>query len=157
MNFKNFRQNQIPQKEDLILAEGVSMQSFINSVKKYNTIDDALIHLSDENIEFYLLNINSRELNNLLKKNKIKSLQETCLQETCLQESGITLGMAPHLPASPSEPKQTIFKNLKYKGQYITLEYNPELQSWFPTLRFRSIITALKYIKKQVDYNEKDV
>lgn len=149
MDFKNFNKKfhnnkkvQEIQTQEIILAEGVTSKSFINAVKQYKSIDDALLHLSDENVEFYLLNINSKEINNLLKKNKIQGLQET----------EITLGMAPG-----SDKQQNIYKNLKYKGQYITLEYNPELQSWFPTLRFRSIITALKYIKKQVDYNEENV
>ena len=128
MNFKDFNNIQ--------LAEKVTLDDFVTKVKSYNSIDDALKSLSDEYTEFYLLNMNNKKLKKLLKNKLQEDWEET-------------LGYAP-------EPKK-IRKNLKYKGQYITVEYDPELQTWFPMLRFRSIVTALKYIKKHVDYTEKDI
>jgi len=129
MKFKDF--NSIP------IAENITKDDFIQKIKSYSTIDDALLGLPDEYIEYYMINMNS--LNKELKK----------LKKLNLQEEEKTLGYAP-------APKK-IIKQIKYKGQYITVEYDPELQSWFPAIRFRSIMTALKYIKKQVNYSEKDI
>ena len=120
----------------IILAEGVTQKDFINQVKKYLSIDNALKYLQDEYIEWYLLNINNKKLQKELKSSN-------------LQEEELTTGYAP-------EPYK-IRKNIKYKGQYITVSYDPELGTWFPTIRFRSIVSALKYIKRTVDYQEQDV
>ena len=125
--------------DSVVLAENVSEKDFIKSVTSYSSIDDALMHLEDEYIEWYMLHINSPSLNNALKKLNIQGLQET----------DITLGYAP--------AEDRIIKNIKYKGQFITVEYDRELGSWFPAIRFRSIISALKYIKSEVDYDEKMV
>ncbi len=130
--------------QNISIAEGVTEKDFITAVKSYSSIDDAMLGLDDKFIEWYLLNVNSKSLNRALRKLKI-NLHET----SNILEDDITLGYA------PSNDKIT--KNIKYKGQYITLEYDRELGSWFPAIRFRSIITALKYIKSQVDYSVNNV
>ena len=120
-----------------IVENKVTQREFITAVKSYSNIDDAMSHLSDEFIEFYLLNVNSTKLTKELKKlNIVESIEHT-------------LGYA------PADDK--IIKSIKYRGQFITLEYDRDLGSWFPAIRFRSIITALKYIKAQVDYEEDDI
>ena len=138
MKFKEFNKQ---------LAENVTYKDFITKVKGYSSIDDALLHLSDEYTEWYLLNINNKILNKELKKLKLEETEKT--KETELTEDDLTLGYAP-------QPKK-ITKNIKYKGQYITVSYDPDLGTWFPTIRFRSISTALKYIKAHVDYNSKNI
>lgn len=137
MNFKNFNTIQ--------LAENVTLSKFIKNVSSYSSLDDALAHLDDEYTEWYLLNINSKKLNSELKKiNLVENLHNLYNLD-----DNKTLGF--------STKEKPLIKQIKYKGQYITVEYNRELGSWFPAIRFRSITTALKYIKNQVDYFEKNV
>ena len=121
-----------------IVENKINMKEFINAVRSYSNIDDALGSLDPEYIEYYMININSKKL--------LKELQKIKLVETDAEK---TLGYA------PAEDK--IIKTIKYRGQFITLEYDRDLGSWFPAIRFRSIISALKYIKKQVDYKEEDI
>lgn len=131
---------------NLPLAEGVTEKSFITALKGYSNIDDAMAHLDDEYIEYYLINMDKKSLKNALKKYNIhikESIKES------YEDPEITLGYAPQ--------DGTIVKNIKYKGQYITLTYNKELGTWNPEIRFRSVMTALKYIKAQVNYNQSDV
>lgn len=123
----------------IVLAENVSEKEFIKAINSYSSIDDALTKLSDEYIEWYMLNINSKTLIKKLKKLNIQGITE----------EEITLGFG--------TADKKITKSIKYKGQFITVEYDRDLGSWFPAIRFRSIISALKYIKKQVDYDEQDV
>jgi len=122
--------------QSIILAENVTLDNFIKNVQNYSTLDDALANMEDDYIEWYLLNMNNKKLKQNLKKLK-------------LYEDDVTLGYAP-------EPKK-IKKNIKYKGQFITVEYDPELATWFPMIRFRSIVSALKYIKRTVDYNTENI
>ena len=137
MTFNNYR-NQEP-----ILAEGIKEIDFINAINSYTSIDDALLRLDDEYIEWYMMNMNSKKVKNLLKRLNISGLHEDT------QNTQTTLGYAPSA--------DRITKSIKYKGQFITVEYDRELGSWFPAIRFRSIISALKYIKAEVDFDEKNI
>jgi hypothetical protein len=131
MNFKEYTK-----LHDVKLAENVNMNDFVKKVSSFSNIDDAMLSLPDEYVEWYLLNINNKKLHKLLKKLNIN-------------EDDLTLGYAPS--------RTRIIKNIRYKGQYITIEYDPELSNWFPSIRFRSIVSALKYIKKEVDYDEENI
>lgn len=126
---------------NIVLAEGVSEQSFLQAINSYSSIEDAMVNLKDEFIEWYLLNLNSKSLKHKLKKLHIDGISEAEIERT--------LGFAP--------AADKVVKNIKYKGQFITIEYDRDLGSWFPAIRFRSIISAMKYIKGQVDYDEKNI
>jgi hypothetical protein len=43
-----------------------------------------------------------------------------------------------------------VIKKIRYKGEFITLQYDEDL-GWFPAVRFRSVVNALKYIKNIAD------
>ena len=136
-------------KKDVINIQekSISEKDFLNGINSYTSINAALANLPEEYTEYYLLNINSKSLNKQLKDLHIQGIHET--NESILGTADRTLGFAP--------TKDRIIKNIKYKGQYITVEYDRELGSWFPAIRFRSIISALKFIKDQVDYDTKQV
>ena len=122
--------------------EKVTLKDFINKVRSFNDIDTALASLDDNYIEFYMLNINNKKLKKELQKlNLLEDYEE------------LIRGFNRYVP----DDTQKIVKKIKYKGQYLVLTYDKELQLWFPSIQFRSITTALKYIKKTADYEVGDV
>lgn len=118
-----------------LVTESVTEKDFIKAVSKYKDIDTALENLSDEYVEFFMLNINNKKFMNKLKKN-IK-----------LNEYAIDTDNKTTTKWSPDEPK---VRKIRYKGEFITLQYDSEL-GWLPTVRFRSVVNALRYIKKIAD------
>jgi uncharacterized protein YihD (DUF1040 family) len=113
----------------------INLKEFLKSVNSYSNLDDALEHLPEEYIEFYLNNMNNKQLNSSLKKLK---LQEDFEDLTDLTR---TLG---------TSPKEDKYKKIHYKGEYIVLKYD-DRWGWMPAMTFRSIVQATKYIKKLVD------
>lgn len=111
--------------KDTIIQEEITLDSFLLAVDEYLTFDDALVDLDESYFQFYI--DNEDILNKSLK----------------LSEADLTIGMSP--------TEEVRYKTVKYKGNFITLVYDPDLHSWFPTIRFRSIIPALKYGKSLAD------
>ena len=112
----------------------ITLKQFLQAVKSYSTLDDALEKLPDDYIEFYLKNINNKTLNKELKKiNLTEDFYEPYQTKT--------------VGTSPSTNK---FKQIRYKGEFIVLKYD-ERWGWLPSMTFRSITQATKYIKKLAD------
>lgn len=114
---------------EIPLAESITEKKFFSEIKKYPDIDTALMNLPDTFTEFYLLNINDKNFNKKLKKyTKVNEAEET----------------------SGWGREEGAVKKIRYKGEYITLTYDEDL-GWLPAVRFRSVVNALKYIKKLAD------
>jgi len=114
---------------EMPLAESITEKKFFSEIKKYPDIDTALMNLPDTFTEFYLLNINDKNFNKKLKKyTKVNEAEET----------------------SGWGREEGAVKKIRYKGEYITLTYDEDL-GWLPAVRFRSVVNALKYIKKLAD------
>jgi uncharacterized protein YihD (DUF1040 family) len=110
----------------------MTLKDFIEGVQQYPDLDTALENLPDEYIEFYLKNMNTKSFNKALKK---------YLNEDYEPEFTQTLGNA---------PIGYKYKKIHYKGEYIILKYDPRY-GWVPSMSFRSIVNATKYIKKIAD------
>ena len=128
--------NKIILEQEEQYNESLDIEKFLAKVSKYDSLDDALLSLPDSYIEFYFKN--SKLLN--------KSLKNMGLVESITPENPGYVGWSP-----TPQGTETTYKNIKYKGNIITLEYNPELRTWFPQVRFRSVTQALKYAKSLVD------
>jgi hypothetical protein len=120
------------------LNESINKSDFIQGVSKYSSLDDALMNLPDEYTEFYFKHINDKKLEKTLKKLK---LVENINEVTDVLTYDVTVG------TSPQDQK---FKRIHYKGEYIVIKYD-ERFGWIPSISFRSIPKALKYIKKVFD------
>ena len=119
--------------KEYILNEETNIKTFIKNIKKYKDLDTALLKLPDEYTEFYLKNINNKELNKQLKKlNLVEDMEQSKNQ---------TLGTSP----TPGK-----FKKLHYKGHYLVLKYDEDL-GWIGTPSFRDITSTLRYVKKLAD------
>ncbi len=110
----------------------ITLETFLLDVSNYSTLDDAFEELPEEYAEFYI--------NNSTKLNK--ALKNMHMLESA--ESPGETGWSPSVDTMK-------YKTIKYKGSLITLEWNPELRTWLPTIRMRSIVGALKYAKSLVD------
>jgi uncharacterized protein YihD (DUF1040 family) len=111
----------------------INLKQFIQAVNSYSNLDDALENLPEEYIEFYLNNMNNKDLNKNLKRLK--------LQEEFEPYQDQTLG---------TSPSSTKFKKIHYRGEYIILKYDSRW-GWIPAMSFRSITQATKYIRKLAD------
>ncbi len=118
--------------ETHINEEKITISSFLTKIAQYSTLDQALVELPEEYLEFYFNN----------EKLLQKSLKKLHLTEASREDPGY-LGWAP--------PEEKIHKNIKYKGNIITLEWDSELKTWFPQVRFRGITESVKYAKKLVN------
>lgn len=128
--FKDALQNELFQeKQNHILT----IDEFVEAVLEYDTLDLALVNLDESYFQFYVDN----------QKIVDKTLRKVGLNESEPDDDKSTLGW--------SRPDKIVYKTIKYKGEYITLVFDPELGSWFPTIRFRSIIKAMKYGKELAD------
>jgi hypothetical protein len=117
-----------------ILTEGkISIKDFIIAVNSYTNLDQALEELPDEYVEFYLKNINNKQLNKELKKLKLVEDYEVYDKRT-----------------TTDDPTNNRFKKINYKGEYIILTWD-QRYGWIPQVSFRSIAKATKYIKKLAD------
>jgi len=134
----------IIQQEEQLFNESITLEIFLDSVSSYSTLDEAFVHLPDTFIQFYLEN------ENLLNKSLI-SLQ--------LLEAGARGPESPSYTGwSPdAQNDDIVYKTIKYKGILLTLEYNPELKSWFPQVRFRSITKALRHAKALAEIGDIDL
>jgi uncharacterized protein YihD (DUF1040 family) len=112
----------------------VTLNQFLQAVNSYSSLDDALENLPDDYIEFYLNNMNNKQLNKNLKKLK-------------LIEADFEIYNTQTLGTSPQSGK---YKKINYKGEYIILKYD-DRYGWIPAMSFRSISQATKYIKKLAD------
>ncbi len=121
--------------EDKVDISAISIDSFIDEVILYNTIDEALYDLDEAYMEFYMNNQDIIE--------RTASFKEFIGMNESAESPG-TSSWAPDF-------EKTVYKNIKYKGHILTLEYNHDLQTWFPSIRFRSVVKSLKYIKNEVD------
>ncbi len=108
----------------------ITIISFLDAIKDYNTLEEFL-STHDEYIQFY--SDNERDLNITLKKLNITEAEET-------------------LGWSGGGDK---IKTIRYKGEFINLEYNHNLNSWLPTVRYRSVINALKQGKALFELSQK--
>ena len=129
-SFKNYIK---PNLEDLYEGTNVSMKDFIKAVNSYSNIDDALASLPDEYTEFYIKNINNKDLSKELKKLKLVEDWEYSPDQT-----------------TQMSPQPGKFKRIHYKGDYIIMKYT-EGQGWTPYLTFRSISKALRFAKGLAD------
>ena len=114
----------------------VNLKRFLTAVNSYNSLDDALEKLPEEYTEFYLNNMNNKDLNKSLKK--LKLIEGF---EDFEPYQGQTLG---------TSPSSTKYKKIHYQGEYIILKYD-QRWGWVPTMSFRSITQAVKYIKRLAD------
>ena len=124
----------IIQQQETLFNESLDIEKFLSKVQGYSTLDEAFSDLSEEYLQFYFENSNVLE----------KSLINLNLLEAGLNgpESPSYVGWSPE-----AEKTEIIYKTVKYKGILLTLEYNPELKTWFPQVRFRSVTKALNHAK----------
>lgn len=108
----------------------ITLDEFLLTISEYESFDQALSELDESYLQFYIDNQNILD----------KSIYNQSLFES--EETNYS---------GWSAPEGQRFKTIKYKGEYITLEYEPELESWFPSVRFRSIVSAMKYGKALAD------
>lgn len=111
--------------------EEITLDSFIRKVRKFNSLDLALVELPSEYIDFY--SNNERNLNKQLKK--LKLLESS--------ESPGYVGF--------SYADTTTRKKIKYKGEIIVIEWDNENKVWIPWVSKRSIVQALRYGKSLID------
>ena len=130
MNFTDIVENTIEE------AQKITIDSFIETVASYGSLDDAVLELDDDMLQFYSNNL--RVLDKLLKK---RDLMES-IQYGSPGEQGY------HGWSRSGEDKT---KTIKYRGHLISLAWDAELGTWQPTVRFRSVSESLKYGKKLVD------
>ena len=109
----------------------LTVDSFIQDVSKYNSLDLALLELDSIYAEFYSDN------EKILKK----PLSKLNLYES--SETSNYLGV--------SYAQKTIRKKIKYKGEIILIEYDAENNVWIPWVATRSIVQAIKMGKAQID------
>ena len=109
--------------------KNITINSFIEKIKKYQSLEQALIELPQEYLEFYVNN--EKEISKAVKR----------LFES--QETQGYLGYAP--------PQETKTKVIKYKGQLIHLKWDDDSKNWVPMVAFRNILSAVRYGKKLVD------
>jgi hypothetical protein len=119
-----------------INESAIRLKDFLNAVKKYDNIDNALENLPDDYIEFYFKNMNSNVFNNKLKQMKLVE-SESEFEPYITQMGG-------------ASPKSGKYKKIRYKGEFIILKYD-ERWGWVPYMSFRSITQATQYIKKMAD------
>ena len=119
---ENINQNELNEKK-------VTISKFLKEIDAFDSLDDFLSNQPDNYLQFYL--DNAKTLDKTLSKMNIKE--------------ATTLGM------STGDSEEVTYKSIKYKGNFITLEYSPELGSWLPTVRFRSVVQALRYAKGVAD------
>jgi len=112
------------------IQEKITIPSFIDAVRKWGSLDQALINLNSKYIEFYLKNETS------LKK-AIKALNEDS------SESPGYVGQ--------SRTEDDVVKIIKYKGQLLRLQFDADTRHWLAIPAFRSIVQALRYGKDQID------
>ncbi len=107
----------------------ITVDSFVTSVENMGGLDQALEGLDDDEIQFYA--DNQRVIDRILTKR------------------GLTEGLHPESPGylGWSRPSKLKTKNIKHKGNIISLQFDPELGTWQPTMRFRSVTSALKFGK----------
>ena len=109
----------------------ITMDSFVISVENMGGLDQALEGLDDDEIQFY--SDNQRAIDRVLSKRGLLEAE----------------GLHPESPGylGWSRPSKLKTKNVKYKGNIISLQFDPDLGTWQPTMRFRSVTQALKYGK----------
>jgi hypothetical protein len=116
--------------EDIKKKDIITIDSFVSNVDKIGNLDDALDLLNDEHLQFY--SDNERQINKVLRKRNL------------LEDWGSPEG--PGYTGWARSPEKKI-KTIKYKGEIISLEWDPELATWMPVIRFRSVTQALKFGK----------
>jgi hypothetical protein len=122
-------------EHDALLNEKkITMDSFVLDVKALGGIENAILVLDDDHLQFY--SDNERAIDKLLRKYH-------------LDESYNNIDDIDYL--GWSKTSELKFKTIKYKGYLITLEWDPELATWQPTVRMRSVTNALRYGKELVD------
>lgn len=112
----------------------ISMDSFLLDVTSYSSLDEAFENLSDAHLNFYTDN------QDIIEK-ALYNMNFDIVESS--EDPGYT-GWSP-------DTDEVKYKTIKYKGNIITLVWEPELRTWFPTVRFRSIVQALKHGKSQID------
>ncbi len=114
----------------------ITPEMFVLKASEYHSLDLALEELSDDYIQYYFDN----------QRLVDKALRSQGLIEAAGAEDPGYLGW------QPSKTKKT--KKIKYKGEIIQLEYNPENGTWVPNVAFRSVTNALKFGKLLADMVE---
>ena len=112
----------------------ITLDSFIDIIYTYGTLDQAILDLDDDMLQFY--SDNFKVIDKLLIKHKL-------VEDYASPETPGYLGWA--------RAKDDKIKNIKYKGNIISLQWDTELATWQPTVRFRSVTESLKYGKMLVD------
>ena len=114
----------------------ITVDSFVLSVENMGGLDQALEELDDDELQFY--SDNQKQIDRLLQKRGLMEVIEV-MEAIASPENRGYLGWA--------RPLELKTKNIKYKGDIISLEFDPDLGTWQPTMRFRSVTKALKYGK----------
>ncbi len=115
---------------DIEINEKITIDSFVSDIEDLGSLDVVLDSLDDESLQFY--SDNEKQIDKLLKR---RNLSENWNSP---EDSG-------YAGWSPSDKRKV--KTIKYKGDIISLEWDPELATWQPSVRFRSVTKALKYGK----------
>lgn len=119
--------------KDIIEENNISNSSFLLTVSKYSSLDDALIDLPSEYLDYYANNQKTLE----------KSLKRLKLLENYSPEAPNDVGF--------SRSKLKIIKKIKYKGEIGILTWDPDVGVWVPRIGKRSIVAALKYLRAEID------
>ena len=125
----NFKENII--NTEIQEAKKITISSFLDKVSGYVSLDHALVELPSEYLEFFMKN----------EKTLKKSIDS--LFEDYNPENPGYLGYSPE--------KKIVTKKIKYRGQLLIVQFDPEIGNWVPLPAFRSITQALKYGKNLID------
>ncbi len=112
----------------------ITVDSFVQSVENMGGLDQALEGLDDDELQFY--SDNQRGLDRILQKRGLMEMEEAFITSP---EARGYVGW--------SRPLELKVKSINYKGDIISLEFDPDLGTWQPSMRFRSVTKALKYGK----------
>ena len=110
----------------------ITLDSFLEKVSKFPSLDKALTELDSKYLEFYMNN----------QKQADKSLKKLNIHENTAETPGYS-GFA--------APQATIYKKIKYRGEIMVIKYDNELRLWIPLPAFRSIVQAMAYSKNLID------
>lgn len=108
-----------------VSEQELSLETFLEEVSCYTCLDEALYYSDNSYFQFYLEN------EDIISRNLVET-----------EQPGYT-GWSPS--------NKLAIKTIKYKGHILALEFDPELGTWQPTVRFRSVVNALKYGKTVID------
>ena len=115
---------------DKIKNQELTIDTFLENIDKFKSLDDALENLSEKYLQFY--SSNTRVL-------------DKAITSLFLEDDFYNSERAGDTAWAKTEERKV--KTIKYKGDLIHLIWAPDTGTWSAEVGFRSVIAALKYGK----------